>query len=56
MYNLFNLYDEIEWYEDKYSVIKYYGHIIKINKVTAIIIEEETGGKVKVRLDNLNWQ
>lgn len=47
--------DLVEWFEDRYSIIKQYGEIIQICPKSAVI-EDSDGIIVRVKLENLNWQ
>ena len=46
--------EEVEWFEDKYSSIKQYGAIVKVNKKTTRIMDED-GYIHLVKLTQLNW-
>ncbi len=46
--------DKVEWYEDRYSSFKQYGAIIKLNKKTARVRDDDAFEHI-LKLDSLNW-
>lgn len=46
--------DRVEWFEDRYTTIKSYGKIIRINKTTAKV-RDQFGYETLVKLSDLNW-
>lgn len=46
--------DRVEWFQDN-DDCKYYGRIIKINKLTFTVLED-CGQKVRVEKSKLNFQ
>ena len=46
--------DRVEWFEDRYTTIKSYGKIIRINTTTAQVLDQ-FGYETLVKLSDLNW-
>jgi hypothetical protein len=47
--------DRVEWFEDRYTIIKSYGVVVRVAKLTALVIDQD-GYETRVKLRDLNWQ
>jgi hypothetical protein len=47
--------DKVEWFDDGYSIIKNYGIVLKVNKVTARVRDLTDNSTYLVKIKDLNF-
>lgn len=50
----FKIGDDVEWFDGPGSIIKYYGTIVKLNKKTALIRDDDAFEQL-IKIKDLNW-
>jgi len=47
--------DKVEWFDDRYSVFKLYGIVLKVNKVTARVRDLTDNSTYLIKIKDLNF-